>query len=205
MRDMLVGFELLSPLVNGFAILVVAGGWVAFGGALVVRFWKSSAPSGKGDRASLTGLALQLLGIALVWFIHRPYLTAILPVPLAVKILLTLAAVLVAVFSAWMGIAATRALGRQWSLTARVLEDHKLVTEGPYRLARHPLYTALLGMILATGLAVSYWIVLLIALFVYWSGTTIRIRSEERLLRQEFGAAYEEFARRVPALLPRLF
>jgi protein-S-isoprenylcysteine O-methyltransferase Ste14 len=204
-REMPVRYPLLSSLVNVFVMVVVAGGWIAFGGALIFRFWKSSAQPGKGDRASLFGLALQLLGIALVWFVHRPYASAIVPVNLILEVLLALAALVAAVFSAWLGIAAVRALGKQWSLTARVLEDHKLVTGGPYRLARHPLYTALLGMILATGLAVSYWVVLGMALLVYWSGTAIRIRSEERLLREEFGAEYEEFARRVPALLPRLF
>jgi protein-S-isoprenylcysteine O-methyltransferase Ste14 len=60
-------------------------------------------------------------------------------------------------------------------------------------------------MILATGLAVSYWFILLLALSLYWLGTMIRIRSEERLLKAEFGARFDEFARRVPALIPRFF
>ena len=70
------------------------------------------------------------------------------------------------------------------------------------RLVRHPIYTGMLGLLLATGVAVSYWPALLIALFVFLTGTVIRIRSEERLLRETFGAEFEAYTQRVPALLP---
>jgi protein-S-isoprenylcysteine O-methyltransferase Ste14 len=41
-----------------------------------------------------------------------------------------------------------------------------------------------------------------LALLLFGAGTAVRVRSEERLLREVFGAQYEEYARRVPALLP---
>ena len=101
--------------------------------------------------------------------------------------------------------AAVRVLGKQWSLQARVLEDHKLVREGPYRFVRHPIYTGMLGMIMAAGLAWSHWIGFLIALTLFSIGTAIRVRSEEKLLREQFGSAYEEYAREVPAFIPLKF
>jgi protein-S-isoprenylcysteine O-methyltransferase Ste14 len=97
---------------------------------------------------------------------------------------------------------AFRALGKQWSLAARVLEGHKLVTEGPYSVVRNPIYTGMFGMLLATGLAVSHWIGLVIALVVFAIGTYVRVRSEEKLLRETFGAEFESYARRVPAVIP---
>jgi protein-S-isoprenylcysteine O-methyltransferase Ste14 len=63
----------------------------------------------------------------------------------------------------------------------------------------------MLGMLIATGIAVSYWQALVIATFVFLAGTLIRVRSEERLLRETFGAEFEAYAQRVPALLPGLF
>jgi protein-S-isoprenylcysteine O-methyltransferase Ste14 len=196
-----IRFEFWPTLV----VVVVICCWLIFGGGLVYRALKSSLSHRRRDRASLLGLALQLSGIALVWFVHRSYFTPIVETNKALELALVFLAILSGVFSAWMGFAAVRALGRQWSLTARLLEEHELITVGPYRLVRHPIYTALLGMILATGLAVSYWFILLLALSLYWFGTMIRIRSEERLLKAEFGARFDEFARRVPALLPRFF
>ena len=62
----------------------------------------------------------------------------------------------------------------------------------------------MLGMLVATGLAVSHWQALVLAILVFLAGNEIRIRSEERLLREEFGAAFDDYARRVPALFPRI-
>ncbi len=98
--------------------------------------------------------------------------------------------------------AAVRTLGKQWSLQARVLEHHELIRHGPYRIVRHPIYTGMFGMLVAGSLAYGHWLSLLIASVVYCVGTIIRIRSEEKLLRQQFGSAYEEYAREVPAFIP---
>ena len=101
--------------------------------------------------------------------------------------------------------AAVKTLGKQWSLAARVVEDHKLVTEGPYKFVRNPIYTGMLGMLLATGLAVSHWIGLLAGLIVFALGTLIRVRSEEKLLRETFGTQWDEYSRRVSAVVPFVF
>jgi protein-S-isoprenylcysteine O-methyltransferase Ste14 len=59
-------------------------------------------------------------------------------------------------------------------------------------------------MLIATGMAVSRWPALVCAAIVFAAGTAIRIRAEENLLRETFGATFDEYARRVPAFLPRL-
>jgi protein-S-isoprenylcysteine O-methyltransferase Ste14 len=98
--------------------------------------------------------------------------------------------------------AAVRTLGQQWSLQARVLEHHELVQRGPYRIVRHPIYTGMFGMLIAASLAHAHWGGLLVASLVYYFGTLIRVRAEEKLLHEQFGAAYEEYARKVPAFIP---
>jgi protein-S-isoprenylcysteine O-methyltransferase Ste14 len=85
-----------------------------------------------------------------------------------------------------------------------VLEGHKLVTEGPYGIVRNPIYAGMFGMLIATGLATSQFAYLVVATAVYRLGTTIRIRSEEKLLREAFGEQFREYERLVPALLPRV-
>jgi protein-S-isoprenylcysteine O-methyltransferase Ste14 len=110
-----------------------------------------------------------------------------------------------AVASVWLMKSAFSTLGAQWSLTARVLADHKLIVAGVYGHLRHPIYTGMLGLLLATGLAASRPAGLLAGLIVFWAGTLIRVRSEERLLRATFGADYDDYARRVPAVLPGIY
>jgi protein-S-isoprenylcysteine O-methyltransferase Ste14 len=60
------------------------------------------------------------------------------------------------------------------------------------------------GMLLATGLAISHWIGVLIATVLYSVGTAIRVHSEEKLLREAFGEEFEAYARKVPAVVPFL-
>lgn len=51
----------------------------------------------------------------------------------------------------------------------------------------------------------SHWIGLLAGLVLISVGTAIRVRAEEKLLRDQFGAEYEEYARRVPGIVPIRF
>ena len=121
------------------------------------------------------------------------------------EIALAVLTMTMAIGSVWFVSAAVSTLGKQWSLAARVLEGHKLITSGPYSVVRNPIYTGMFGMLLATGLAISQWIGLLIAVIVFAIGTAVRVHSEEKLLRGAFGEEFEAYARKVPALVPFLF
>ena len=57
-----------------------------------------------------------------------------------------------ALASGLFAVAAVRRLGAQWSFVARVTESHELITSGPYAIVRHPIYAAMLGLLIATGL-----------------------------------------------------
>jgi protein-S-isoprenylcysteine O-methyltransferase Ste14 len=196
--------ELLPTLV--FAIVMLC--WVAFACSFLLRKKPPSPPDQKRDRGSIAGLALQGLSYAVAWTVRRDMFTPIVsgntsvePVALAASIF----AIVASVGSVWLVINAVKTLGKEWSLTARVVEGHKLATSGPYAYVRHPIYTGMLGMLVATGLAISHWQALIVALFVYVVGTIIRVRSEEKLLREAFGEQFENYARRVPALVPGLY
>ncbi|MEP6563970.1 MAG: isoprenylcysteine carboxylmethyltransferase family protein [Mesorhizobium sp.] len=92
-------------------------------------------------------------------------------------------------------------LGRLWSATVTAKAGHRVIDTGPYGLVRHPIYTGLLLAILATMLAKgTIWglagAVLLTISFV------MKAKLEERFLRGELGSAYDDYARRVPMLVP---
>jgi protein-S-isoprenylcysteine O-methyltransferase Ste14 len=101
-----------------------------------------------------------------------------------------------------MTVWAARRLGKQWSIAARVVEGHELITDGPYAFVRNPIYAGMFGLLVATAIVYSRWYVLLPAAPLFLLGTSIRVRIEERLLREFFGEQFEEYARRVPALFP---
>ena len=60
-------------------------------------------------------------------------------------------------------------------------------------------------MLLATALSWSHWLGLLLGIIIFWVGTIVRVRSEERLLQVEFGAEFDAYKRRVPAVLPGVY
>jgi protein-S-isoprenylcysteine O-methyltransferase Ste14 len=63
----------------------------------------------------------------------------------------------------------------------------------------------MLGMLIATGLAMEHWIQLITAVILFAVGMVIRVRTEEKLLRAKFGVEFEEYAKRVPAVVPGIF
>lgn len=186
---------------------VVAGAWVAFEVVLFLflRRRPPQAREGARDTSSRIGLALQSLSYVVVLASMRERFTHIASLGQVLDIALAVSTAVLAVGSVWLMRSAFGTLGAQWSLTARVLADHELIMSGVYGLVRHPIYTGMFGLLLATGLAASHWIGLLAGLVVFWTGTSIRVRSEERLLRAAFGAQYEDYARRVPAVLPGIY
>lgn len=152
-----------------------------------------------------TGLVLQVAGYAAAFSFIRPFGAPHAHAPLPLEIALAISALVIAASSTWMVIKAIRTLGKQWAVPARVIEGHELVTTGPFEVVRHPVYSGLLGMLIATAVAVSSWFGLIVATALYLVGTELRIRKEERLMRETFGTAYEQYAKEVPALIPGLF
>ncbi len=179
--------------------------WFAFGGIFLFRKKPPSPPDQKRAPGSNVGLVLQGLSYAIVWGARRMVLTPIASGNKFVAVTAALVAVVSAVGSVMIIKSAVETLGKEWSVTARLVEGHKLATTGPYARVRHPIYTGMLGMLLATGLAMSSWKSLIVALIVFLIGTMIRIRSEESLLREAFGAEFENYARRVSAIMPGIY
>lgn len=192
--------------VQTLVFFLLMAGWFFFAAVFIFRTKPPSEPTRKRERASIFGLVLQALSYAVVWAAWRtPNVLFIERGGMPLVLLLSVLTLLLELFSLWLVLTAMRALGKQWSLTARVTEGHRLVVEGPYELVRNPIYTGMLGMLLATGFTFSRWPALLIGVALFIAGTMIRVRSEERLLRETFGAEFEAYTKRVPALIPGLY
>jgi protein-S-isoprenylcysteine O-methyltransferase Ste14 len=177
-------------------------GFVVFGAIFLLRAKRSRDKTRKADPRSIIAIFIQALAFAIAWTIVRKPFTPFLPIDWRAQYFVVAIIVLVVLASLIFVTAAVRTLGKQWSLQARVLEHHELIRRGPYRIVRHPIYTGMFGMLIASTLAHGHWLGLVIASLVYYLGTVMRIRSEEKLLREQFGSEYEEYARGVPAFIP---
>lgn len=96
------------------------------------------------------------------------------------------------------------ALGKNVSETVLTKDHHELVTHGPYRWIRHPLYTTGVVLFLALGLIAANWFILLFALLALASIRLVVVPLEERALLAHFGSEYQHYMRRTGCMLPRL-
>jgi protein-S-isoprenylcysteine O-methyltransferase Ste14 len=92
-------------------------------------------------------------------------------------------------------------LGSNWSRSVTIKQGHELITGGPYCLVRHPIYTGLLTGFLGTAIAIGQ-VRGLVAFVFLFAMLWFKLRLEERWMRLQFGEVYEQYAQRVPALVP---
>ncbi len=95
-------------------------------------------------------------------------------------------------------------LGRFFSLNVRVVEDHRVVDKGPYRLVRHPSYTGVLITFIGLSLAVQSLGALLVLLAVFTISFGYRMRVEEKTLLSELGDSYASYMQRTKRIIPYL-
>lgn len=96
-----------------------------------------------------------------------------------------------------------RTLGRQWSANLQIQEGHRLITTGPYRWVRHPLYTAGFGFVAGIALLAANWLFIALSA-VSIAGILVRIPKEEAMLLEQFGDEYRVYMQHTGRLLPRL-
>ncbi len=91
-------------------------------------------------------------------------------------------------------------LGRNWSPRPAVKEDHELVTSGPYRFVRHPIYTGIICAAFGTALTGTIFglIVFIIASVVFIA----RIRKEEDIMLELFPDTYPAYQAKTKKLIP---
>lgn len=184
-----------NPVASGAVLLC----WMSFGVVMLrSRMAAREKSAAKRDFRSVFGIALQGVGIALAWagpfrfgwpVSRADLIAAILPAAIALGS--------VSLF-AW----STQTMGANWSLLARTREDHSLVQTGPFALVRNPIYVALFGMMCALATALGHAANLILAIPLYLIGTLMRVSIEERLLREMFGQAFDDYARRVKCFIP---
>lgn len=105
-------------------------------------------------------------------------------------------------FGVGISIWARFSLGSNWSGMVTLKNDHELVRRGLYRWIRHPIYTGILLGMMGTAMIRGHlrgWIgVAVVLMAFYW-----KARREERFLREEFGAGFEEHLKQTGMFLPK--
>jgi protein-S-isoprenylcysteine O-methyltransferase Ste14 len=96
-----------------------------------------------------------------------------------------------------------RTIGKNITSTVETREEHELVTGGPYRWVRHPLYTVGTAFFVSLGIVAANWFMGLASLSVLVM-LLIRLPKEEEKLIERFGDEYRAYIERTGRLLPRI-
>ena len=96
------------------------------------------------------------------------------------------------------------ALGINWSPTLELKKEQRLITNGPYKYIRHPMYTAFLLWVSFQPLLLPNWLVLLAGLFGIAMMYFGRVEKEEKMMLERFGKEYEDYMKKTGRLFPRL-
>lgn len=150
------------------------------------------------ERLLLSGATVGLVIVPAVWLLTgfpESLNTTFHPV------LATLGAICMAAFL-WLFHAVHRQLGRNWSITLEIREDHALVTEGLFKHIRHPMYSSFWLWAIAQALLLPNWLAGcagLVSIAALYFG---RVAREEAMMRETFGPQYDAYMNRTKRIVP---
>ena len=99
-----------------------------------------------------------------------------------------------------LAIWARRHLGRNWGMPMSLKEEPELVTSGPYKYIRNPIYSGMLLALLGTGLVLGLpWLVAFVACSIYFIYSS---KVEEKIMAEQFPQTYPEYKKRTKMLIP---
>jgi len=191
----------MKPLGYGWPMWTSIAMW-----CVIEVYWdvarKNAAPASSSEsRASrwlhlLLTSAAQLLIFFPIYGLRQRYLPA--------SAIVTATGLTLNVMGVALAIWARRCLGRYWSGEITIKVEHRLVCSGPYKILRHPIYTALLSLYTGTAIVSGELHALIgwaLALLAYLR----KIRLEEANLMKAFSEDYRDYRSETWALLPGLF
>lgn len=173
---------------------LLALGTIAWFTPFVIYYTRGAKGTLTKDYAARWGILLECVAYALLWQGHPWRHTTALW-----QVVLSAALFAIAAVTSWT---ASMALGSYLRVDAALDSEHELIRSGPYRFVRNPVYTSMLCVQVATALLITPLWLFIAALAVFLTGTTIRIRAEEKLLAERFGEQFTAYCRSVSRLIP---
>ena len=192
---------------HGLAYAIAIGSavvWLGFETVLRIRDIGAGVRAfPRSDRMSGPLLSVLLVGgIVLALLVARQVPALALPGP---SDLWAVAGAAVTLTGLGIRVWAVRTLGRFFRLVVMIQEDHRVVSNGPYRWVRHPSYSGLCLIILGVGISMGNFGSVLLCGLTTPIGLLPRIRTEEAALHERLGEDYANYAQRTARLVPHVW
>ena len=170
---------------------------------IVIRYpYRDRNPQKPGDRQeqgllvllTLGGLVLPFMYILTDWLAFADYQ----PSPGVIGL-----GIVVMVVGLWLFWRSHTDLGRNWSPTLEIHDDHRLVTRGVYQYVRHPMYSASWLMMIGQALLLSNWVAGLGGLIAFGLLYFVRVPKEEQMMLEQFGEQYRQYVSQTGRIFPK--
>ncbi|MGY3692609.1 protein-S-isoprenylcysteine O-methyltransferase Ste14 [Bradyrhizobium sp. USDA 3240] len=194
----------MTPSIAKFVFVMMAVGWYLIRYRYARRSRREKVlRSARGPREN-TLLLISLTGLGIVPFVYiataAPHFASYAFRPVQAWL-----GVFVAIGALVMFRLTHRALGRNWSVSLDVRENHHLITGGIYRKIRHPMYSAFWLWAVAQALLLPNLLAGFAGLIGFGTLFFGRVAKEEQMMLEAFGDEYSEYMARTGRIIPRLF
>jgi protein-S-isoprenylcysteine O-methyltransferase Ste14 len=196
--------EPLSPWFGRAAILVIIAAVIVIRAPFGSQSRKTPIAANHRGAREMFVLGLAWLGsmiLPLLW-VSSP-LFAVAEYPLHPTVFA--AGVLAAALGLWLLRRSHIELGKNWSISLALREEHQLVTSGIYRYVRHPMYTSIFLYALGQALVVPNWIAGPANLVAFLVLFAMRVKVEERMMVDKFGDQYRNYMTKTKRLIPYIW
>lgn len=186
---------------SGFLVIVVSVLWV--GSEIILARTKHSASTGVSHDKN----SLRVLWITIAIAVNLGVVLGLQPIGyigFGTKLLPPLGLILIVggLLLRWIAIFS---LKRQFTVDVSIAEGHHIIRTGIYRTIRHPAYAGSLLSFLGLGLCFSNYLSVVVVFVPVCLAFLYRIRVEERVLTDAFGAEYAEYCSSTKRLIPGVF
>ncbi len=108
-------------------------------------------------------------------------------------------------FAMWLFRRTHKELGKNWSISLEIRDNHTLVSGGPYALVRHPMYSSFLLIALGQAFLLSNWFAGLSGIVGFSILFLLRVGKEERMMLQTFGSSYGDYMKKTKRIIPYFY
>lgn len=194
----------MTPSLAKAAVILIMVGWYVIRFRYARRSRRTPVARSARGRLETVLLTISLTGLGIVPFV---YVAIGFPAfaDYAFRPALAWLGLVFAIASLVMFRLTHRALGRNWSISLELRQNHRLITEGVYRHMRHPMYTAFWLWAVAQALLLPNWFAGLAGIVGFGALFFGRIAREERMMMESFGDEYRAYMQRTYRVIPGVY
>ncbi len=138
--------------------------------------------------------------VAILYLFNPPWMFwSYLNLPFEIRIFGIFFALVFIPYTYWIG----RTLAQNFSPTLQIQDEQQLITTGPYRRVRHPIYSSAIFFLASLVLVSDNWLFLVILVLIV-PGLYIRMKREEKMMVDEFGDKYQDYMNKTGRIIPKI-